>query len=202
MTRVVLATANPHKAVEMTAVLGAAGFDVVARPAGVADVDETADTLEGNALLKATALADATGEAAIADDTGLFVEALGGRPGVLQRALRRAPGTYYENVARLLGELADVAAPRRARFRTVIALVYPDGRAVSPRAPSRARSFRAARAPTDSATTRSSRPTRRRGAPWPSSSRARRIASRTGAARSAPSRESSPKGSCSRGVHL
>ncbi len=130
MTRVVLATANPHKAVEMTAVLADAGFEVVARPVDVADVDETADTLEGNALLKATALAQATGDAAVADDTGLFVDALGGRPGVYSARYAGPRATYDENVARLLGELADSATPRRARFRTVIALVDPDGRAL------------------------------------------------------------------------
>ncbi len=131
MTRVVLATANPHKAVEMTTVLAAAGFDVVARPEGVADVDETADTLEGNALLKARALVRATREAAVADDTGLFVEALDGRPGVFSARYAGPGASYADNVARLLGELAAVATPRRARFRTVICLVYPDGRALS-----------------------------------------------------------------------
>jgi XTP/dITP diphosphohydrolase len=128
--RVVLATANPHKAEEMTAVLTAAGFSVSSRPAEVAEVDETEDTLEGNALLKARALAAATGTAAVADDTGLFVDALGGRPGVHSARFAGPNASYADNVARLMDELSGVAAPRRANFRTVIALAYPDGRSL------------------------------------------------------------------------
>ena len=82
MTTFVLATANPHKAEEMRAVLLPLGVDLLDRPQDVADVEETGDTLEENALLKARALVEATGRAAIADDTGLFVDALNGRPGV------------------------------------------------------------------------------------------------------------------------
>ena len=82
MTTFVLATANPHKTEEMRAVLGPLGVELLDRPLDVPDVDETGDTLEENALLKARALVRATGRAAIADDTGLFVDALDGRPGV------------------------------------------------------------------------------------------------------------------------
>ena len=125
--RLVLATANPDKAVEIAALLP--GFEVVSRPPELPDVDETADTLEGNARLKAVAVAEATGEAAVADDTGLEVLALGGRPGV--RAARYAgPGaTYADNVAKLLAELHGVI-DRRARFRTVALARFPDGREV------------------------------------------------------------------------
>ncbi|HYX43592.1 MAG TPA: RdgB/HAM1 family non-canonical purine NTP pyrophosphatase [Acidimicrobiales bacterium] len=125
--RLVLATANPDKAVEIAALLP--GFEVVSRPPELPDVDETADTLEGNARLKAVAVAEATGEVAVADDTGLEVPALGGRPGV--RAARYAgPGaTYADNVAKLLAELEGVA-DRRARFRTVALARFPDGREV------------------------------------------------------------------------
>jgi XTP/dITP diphosphohydrolase len=125
--RLVLATANPHKAVEIAALLP--GFDVVPRPSALPDVDETADTLEGNARLKALAVAEVTGEVAVADDTGLEVVALGGRPGV--RAARYAgPGaTYADNVAKLLAELEGVT-DRRARFRTVALARFPDGREV------------------------------------------------------------------------
>ena len=127
--RVVLATANPDKARELAALLE--GFDVSPRPAGLADVDETADTLEGNARLKAAAVMEATAELAVADDTGLEVDALGGRPGV--RAARYAgPGaTYADNVGKLLSELDGVAAERRtARFRTVAVALFPDGREI------------------------------------------------------------------------
>ncbi|MFI5036163.1 MAG: RdgB/HAM1 family non-canonical purine NTP pyrophosphatase [Acidimicrobiales bacterium] len=111
----------------MTAVLRAAGFKVRARPADVAEVEEDADTLEGNALLKARAMAAAVGLPAVADDTGLFVDALNGRPGVRSARYAGPRAAYADNVARLLGELAAVPAPRRAHFRTVVALAHPDG---------------------------------------------------------------------------
>jgi len=123
----VLATANAHKAEEMRAVLGGLGIDLIERPADVADVDEDADTLEGNALLKARALVEATGLPAIADDTGLFVAALEGRPGVFSARYAGANATYAENVAKLLSELEGLSdAQRGARFRTVVVVAYPD----------------------------------------------------------------------------
>lgn len=128
MMEFVLATANPHKAHEIGLVLSGIGIDVVARPAQVDDVDETSDTLEGNALLKARAICAATGRAAIADDTGLFVEALGGRPGVHSARYAGAEATDAENVKKLLSELSELGGvDRSARFRTVIAVAYPDG---------------------------------------------------------------------------
>lgn len=126
MTTFVLATANPHKAEEMRAILASLGVEVRERPRDVADVVENADTLEGNALLKARALVEATGVAAIADDTGLFVDALGGRPGVYSARYAGEDASYADNVAKLLDELADAEGPRSARFRTVIAVAYPD----------------------------------------------------------------------------
>ena len=128
MTTFVLATANAHKADEMKAVLE--GFDIVVleRPASVPDVEETEDTLEGNALLKARALVDATGHPALADDTGLFVEHLGGRPGVYSARYAGEGASYDDNVRKLLGELDGVpASQRRASFRTVICAAYPGG---------------------------------------------------------------------------
>lgn len=128
MTTYVLATANPHKTVEMRAVLEELGFTVWPRPTDVPDVDETEDTLEGNALLKARALCDATGQAAVADDTGLFVDALDGRPGVYSARYAGEDATYAQNVTKLLSELAAVAPEARsARFRSVICVAYPDG---------------------------------------------------------------------------
>ena len=127
--RLVLATANPDKARELAALLE--GFEVALRPVDLPDVEETADTLEGNARLKAAAVMEATGELAVADDTGLEVDALDGRPGV--RAARYAgPGaTYADNVRKLLAELENVPSARRtARFRTVAVAVFPDGREV------------------------------------------------------------------------
>lgn len=125
--RVVLATANPDKAVEIGAVL--AGFEVVPRPSDVPDVEETEDTLEGNAVLKAAAICSATGEVAVADDTGLEVRALGGRPGVYSARYAGPGATYADNVAKLLVELSGVS-DRRARFRTVAVARFPDGQSV------------------------------------------------------------------------
>ncbi len=129
MTAWVLATANPHKAREMRAVLASLGIVVEPRPAGLADVDETSDTLEGNALLKARAIATATGRTAVADDTGLFVDALDGQPGVRSARYAGDDASDEQNVAKLLGELVGRVGTqeRSAQFRTVIAVVTPDG---------------------------------------------------------------------------
>jgi len=129
VTKLVLATANPDKARELAALLE--GLDVVLRPAGLAEVEETADTLEGNARLKAVAVTEATGELALADDTGLEVDALGGRPGVYAARYAGPTATYADNVSKLLEELAGVPpAGRTARFRTVALALFPDGREV------------------------------------------------------------------------
>ena len=127
LLKVVLATANPDKAREIADALS--GFDLVPRPDDVPEVDETADTLEGNARLKAEALCAATGKAAVADDTGLEVEALGGRPGVYSSRFAGPNASYADNVAKLLREL-DGVENRRARFRTVAFVMFPDGHEV------------------------------------------------------------------------
>jgi XTP/dITP diphosphohydrolase len=127
--KVVLATANPDKARELAALLE--GFDVSPRPADLPDVEETADTLEGNARLKAEAVVAATGALAVSDDTGLEVDALDGRPGVYAARYAGPDATYADNVAKLLDELGGVApAPRTARFRTVAVARFPDGREI------------------------------------------------------------------------
>jgi XTP/dITP diphosphohydrolase len=131
MTIFVLATANPHKTAEMSAVLAELGIEVLPRPLGLADVDETADTLVGNALLKAQAVMKASGHAAVADDTGLFVDALNGEPGVYSARYAGEGATDLQNVEKLLRALDGVeTAKRSATFRTVIAVAYPDGREV------------------------------------------------------------------------
>jgi XTP/dITP diphosphohydrolase len=132
--RLVLATANPHKTTEIRSILAAAGVPVelVPRPDDVPDVVEDAPDLEGNARLKAVALAEATGLPALSDDTGLEVDALDGRPGVRSARYAGEDGDAVANVAKLLGELADVPAARRtARFRTVAMVRWPDGREVA-----------------------------------------------------------------------
>jgi XTP/dITP diphosphohydrolase len=132
--KLVLATANPDKAAEIRAVLRDAGLDVelVARPGDVPEVDETGTTLEDNARLKAVALCGATGLPAVADDTGLEVDALGGAPGVYSARYAGEDVTYADNVAKLLRGLAGVdAAARTARFSTVALARWPDGREVA-----------------------------------------------------------------------
>ncbi len=129
--RLVLATANPGKAAELTAVLetaeGLADVELVPRPPGLAEPDEDADSLEGNARIKAGAVVAATGEAAVADDTGLEVEALGGAPGLRTARYAGDHATFDDNMAKLLDALAGVA-DRRARWRTVALVAFPDGR--------------------------------------------------------------------------
>jgi XTP/dITP diphosphohydrolase len=128
--RFVLATANPDKAREIAAVLEDApvAIDLVERPRSVGEVDETGATLEDNARLKAVALCDATNLPALADDTGLEVDALGGAPGVHSARYAGAGASYADNVVRLLRELEGVALERRtARFSTVAVARWPDG---------------------------------------------------------------------------
>jgi XTP/dITP diphosphohydrolase len=124
----VCASANPDKVAEIERILDGA-VTLLPRPADVEDVVEDADTLEGNARLKASAIAAATGMPAVADDTGLEVAVLGGRPGVFTARYAGEHATYADNRARLLAEL-DGVEDRRARFRTVAVVVWPDGREV------------------------------------------------------------------------
>ena len=127
MIELVCASANPDKVAEMADVL--AGHAVLLpRPAGVGEVVEDADTLEGNAMLKARAVCEFAGAAALADDTGLEVDALGGAPGVYSARYAGPDAGYADNLARLLAEMREVPADRRtARFRTVAAVCFPDG---------------------------------------------------------------------------
>ncbi|MFP5318513.1 MAG: RdgB/HAM1 family non-canonical purine NTP pyrophosphatase [Acidimicrobiia bacterium] len=127
--RLLLASANPDKAREIAGLLASAHVELLPRPATLGNVDETGDTLEGNALLKARAVMQAAAEAAVADDTGLEVDALGGRPGVHAARYAGEGATYADNVAKLLAEMEGVT-DRRARFRTVAAVVWPGGREV------------------------------------------------------------------------
>jgi XTP/dITP diphosphohydrolase len=128
--RLVLATANPDKAAEITAILGST-IELVPRPHDIPDVVEDADTLEGNARLKAVAIAEATGMPALADDTGLEVDELQGEPGVRSARYAGEDATYADNVAKLLAALEGVyPADRTARFRTVALARWPDGREV------------------------------------------------------------------------
>ncbi len=122
----VCASANPDKVAEIQAILGEL-VELRPRPADVPDVVEDADTLEGNARLKAAAIAAAAGTAAVADDTGLEVATLGGAPGVRTGRYAGEDATYAENRTALLAAL-EGRPDRRARFRTVAMVVWPDGR--------------------------------------------------------------------------
>ena len=131
MSTFVLATANAHKTQELREILQPLGVTLLPRPANVPDVVEDGDTLEANALIKARALVAATGHAAIADDTGLFVDALDGAPGVHSARYAGEDATNEENVEKLLVALAHIPSTQRAaRFRTVAAVAYPDGSSV------------------------------------------------------------------------
>ncbi|HVT77187.1 MAG TPA: RdgB/HAM1 family non-canonical purine NTP pyrophosphatase [Acidimicrobiales bacterium] len=122
--RFVLATANKDKAAEISDILD--GFELVPRPDAIPDVDETGDTLEENARLKAWALVNATGLPAIADDTGLEVDALDGAPGVYSARYAGEHATYADNVKKLWEAMIG-ASTRTARFRTVALAAFPDG---------------------------------------------------------------------------
>jgi len=123
----VVASKNPDKIAEMAAVLAAVDPPIVVIPGHVwDDIDETEDSLEGNALLKARAVVAATGHASVADDTGLEVNALGGAPGVHTARYAGEAATYDDNVTKLLSEM-EAVGDRSARFRTAVALVMPDG---------------------------------------------------------------------------
>lgn len=122
----VCASANPHKVAEIAAIL-AGVVDLVPRPDGVPDVVEDAGTLEGNARLKAAAIAAASGLPAVSDDTGLFVDCIDGDPGVDTAYYAGPQATYAENRAKLLVAM-EGCVDRAARFRTIVTVVWPDGR--------------------------------------------------------------------------
>lgn len=124
--KLVIATRNPHKLAEIQAIFNMKGLDVCSALdfPDIPDVVEDGDTLEGNAIKKAVALCSATGLTALADDSGLEVEALGGAPGVYSARYAGEPCSCAGNNAKLLRELSG-KSNRRARFRTVIALACP-----------------------------------------------------------------------------
>ena len=123
--QVVCASANPSKVLEIEALLAGAVV-LLPRPADVPDVVEDADTLLGNARLKAVAIAAATGLPAVADDTGLEVDALGGAPGVRTARYAGPDASDAENRRLLLSSLAG-RPDRTARFRTSVVVRWPDG---------------------------------------------------------------------------
>jgi len=128
--RIVLATANEDKIQEMRHALAGLDVEILTRDdfSGIPEVVEDGATIEDNATKKARAVCEATGLPAVADDTGLEVDALGGEPGVFSSRFAGEGATYAENVQKLLRDMQGVPANERsARFRCVIALVEPAG---------------------------------------------------------------------------
>ena len=125
----VLATHNPDKQTEMNAVLSDLGLDVIGldQYPEIDDIPENGTTLLENALIKARAVHLKTGFPALADDTGLEVDALHGAPGVYSARFAGEDATYQDNVKKLLSVMAGVSRQNRAaRFRTVVALIDSD----------------------------------------------------------------------------
>ena len=123
--QVVLATANAGKQREFAALLQPLAIELVLQSAlGIGSIEETGTTFEANALLKARHAATVSGLPALADDSGLEVDALGGRPGVYSARYAGPGASDADNNALLIRELADVRdAARTARYRCVLALV-------------------------------------------------------------------------------
>jgi XTP/dITP diphosphohydrolase len=131
--RLVLATANQHKLTELTRILASGHVHValtgLAEFPAAPDVQETGATFAANALLKARAIAAFTGLPAVADDSGLCVDALNGMPGVLSARWSGRHGDDAANLRLVLAQLADVPDERRgANFTCAAALVLPGGR--------------------------------------------------------------------------
>lgn len=127
-TTVVLASANKHKLNELQQMLGDAVRVVSAADLGITMPEETAITFAGNAALKATAAFEQSGHVSLADDSGLEVDALDGRPGVYSARYAGDNATDPENNEKLLQELRDVPEGlRSARFRSAIAMALGEG---------------------------------------------------------------------------
>ncbi|CAM5531630.1 RdgB/HAM1 family non-canonical purine NTP pyrophosphatase [Streptomyces abikoensis] len=132
MKRLILATRNANKVTELRAILEDAGLDVELVGADaypeIPDVKETGVTFAENALLKAHALARATGFPAVADDSGLCVDVLGGAPGIFSARWAGRHGNDKANLDLLLAQLGDIADEHRgAHFACAAALALPDG---------------------------------------------------------------------------
>jgi XTP/dITP diphosphohydrolase len=127
MMRLVCASANPDKVAEIQIILDGA-VELLPRPEHVPEVVEDATSLIGNARLKARAICAASGLPSVADDTGLFVDALVGEPGVETAYFAGPDASYADNRAKMLHSLVGVPLRQRtASFRTVVLVAYPDG---------------------------------------------------------------------------
>ena|SRR5271163_762746 len=124
--RLVIASHNPGKVEEISALLAPFAINPVsARALGIAEPEETGDSFEANAALKAKAAVDASGLPALADDSGLVVPALGGAPGIYSARWAGPAKDFRVAMQRVHRELGD--RDRSARFVAVLALAWPDG---------------------------------------------------------------------------
>lgn len=128
MRKIVLASGNKDKLKELKELIANVEIVLIDELLPGWDVEETGLTLEANALLKARAACEATGKIAIADDTGLFVWALGDAPGIYTARYAGKNCTYKDNTEKLLNSLTgETAEKRKASFQTVVAFVKPNG---------------------------------------------------------------------------
>ena len=125
--RFVVASHNPKKLVELQRILAPLGIDAYIDPA-LEDVEETGTTFEENAFLKADSACKQTGNPAIADDSGLMIDALDGRPGVYSARYAGENATDEQRIEKVLEELKDIPAEKRgAKFVSSICCVFPNG---------------------------------------------------------------------------
>ena len=129
LVKYVMATHNPNKLLELQRILEPLHIEVTT--ADLQDVEETGETFAENAFLKAKAACDQTGLPAVADDSGLEVDALHGAPGVYSARYAGPDATDAQRMEKLLGELEGIPAGQRtARFVSAICVVYPDGKRI------------------------------------------------------------------------
>lgn len=135
--KIIAATQNAHKIKEMQAILGSFGMTIVSQSdAGLKemDIEETGSTFEENSAIKAREICRLTGELAIADDSGLSVDALNGEPGVYSARYSGIDANDQRNNAKLLDALKDVEMSKRTgKYVSVITLAYPDGHILAAR---------------------------------------------------------------------
>ena len=129
--QIVLATHNRNKMKEMSAILGHLSVELLTLDAfpEIGDIPETGDTLKENAFIKAKTVHQLTGLSALADDTGLEVDALNGAPGIYSARYAGSDATFDDNCQKMLKEMSGIPEEKRtARFRTVIAFVSEGGK--------------------------------------------------------------------------
>jgi XTP/dITP diphosphohydrolase len=131
--KLLIGTSNPGKAAELSSYMGELGFEIVTlADLAIASVEETGETFEENAVLKAKAYAAASGLPALADDAGLEVDVLGGAPGVRTHRWLGEDATDLKLFFAILDRMRGVPMPKRgARLKVVLALATPDGNVVT-----------------------------------------------------------------------